>query len=262
MFSEFMIRAMLAGMGVAAMTGILGCFVVWRRMAYFGDALSHASVLGVAISLGLGVSVYFGVLGIAILMAVLLWALSHQRHSVDTLLGVLSHGALAVGLIAAATIGGGFSIEAVLFGDILALSWGDVAAIWGGAVVVSGFILWRWSRLITATLGSDLAASTGVDAEREFFYLTLALAILVGLALKVVGAILITALLIIPAASARGFVRTPEAMAGLAVLFGASSAVLGLIAAYTWDWPAGPSMVAVACGFFALSQGVRGRFEG
>src|SRR6056300_696360 len=140
MYLEFMWIAACAAVGMAIMAGILGCFVVWRRMAYFGDALSHASVLGVAVSLGFGFSVYLGVAGIACLVAILLWGFVGSKHSADSLLGVISHGALAIGLIAAALWGNGMSLEAVLFGDILVLGWRDALYIWGG-VGVAG--CWR-----------------------------------------------------------------------------------------------------------------------
>ena len=140
------------------------------------------------------------------------------------------------------------------FGDILAVGWRDIIFIWMGVAVILGIVLWRWSNWITATLGDDLAASVGVNSKRESFYLAALLAIVVGLALKIVGALLITALLIIPAATARRFTSTPETMAVLSVGFGSAASTIGLWAAYVFDWPAGPSMVATAAVFFGISQ--------
>jgi zinc transport system permease protein len=262
MYLEFMWIAACAAVGMAIMAGILGCFVVWRRMAYFGDALSHASVLGVAVSLGFGFSVYLGVAGIACLVAILLWGFVGSKHSADSLLGVISHGALAIGLIAAALWGNGMSLEAVLFGDILVLEWRDALYIWAGVGVIGGYVLWRWRALILSTLGDDLAASEGVDAQREQFFLALALALLVGLALQVVGAILITAFLIIPAAAARTVTRTPEAMGMVAVLIGVMAVLAGLVGSYYWDTPAGPSMVVAAAVIFVVLQGVSAKVQG
>lgn len=262
MYLEFMWIAACAAVGMAIMAGVLGCFVVWRRMAYFGDALSHASVLGVAISLGFGFSVYLGVAGIACLVAVLLWGFLGSQHSTDSLLGVISHGALAIGLISAALWGNGISLEAVLFGDILVLEWRDALYIWAGVGVICCYVLWRWRALILSTLGEDLAASEGVDVRREQFFLALALAMLVGLALQVVGAILITAFLIIPAAAARTITRTPEAMAAMAVFVGVAAVMSGLAGSYYWDTPAGPSMVAAATMIFVVLQGLSVRSRG
>lgn len=254
MLSDFMIRAMLAGSGVALVTGILGCFIVWRRMAYFGDALSHASVLGVALATGFGVSIYIGVAGVAALVAVTLFLLTSKWQAMDTVLGVVAHSFLAFGLIAAALWGRGISLEAVLFGDILAVTWSDVILVWCGALGVAGIIYWRWSHMIVSTICEDLAASVGVRSKVEQFVLTLCLAAVVGVALKTVGALLITAFLIIPAAAARGFAKTPEVMVVGAVVIAALGALGGLAASYHWDWPAGPAMIAGCSLIFLLSR--------
>ena len=254
MFSEFMVRALLSGLGVAVLTGVLGCFVIWRRMVYFGDALSHAAILGVVGAIALNVSVYFGVIALALILSVLLFSLTSRVQGADVILGVFAQTGLALGLIGASIWGRGLSIEAILFGDILAVRWQDILFIWLGVAIIMGILLWRWNQCITATLGDDLAASVGVDARRESFYLAVLLAVVVGLALKIVGALLITAFLIIPAATARRFTSTPEGMAAVAIVIGCASSAFGLWGAYIFDWPAGPSMVAMAAVFFGLSQ--------
>ena len=254
MFSEFMIRAMAAGLGVALVTGVLGCFVLWRRMVYFGDALSHASILGVAMAAGFGVSVYLGVAGVAIFMAFALVTLTTRWQSIDTILGVVAHSFLAIGLIAATVFGQGISIEAVLFGDILAVTWLDVALVWGGAIGVISVIASRWRKLIVSTVSEDLAASVGVSGKVEQLIMTLCLAVVVGVALKTVGALLITAFLVIPAAAARTMATTPEAMVGVSSAVGMIGAVGGLSASYYWDWPAGPAMIAACAALFVVSR--------
>ena len=256
-FSDFMSRAALAGLGVAVTAPWLGVFVVWRRMAYFGDATAHAAILGVALSLMLHLPVYAGVAGVAVIMALSVAALETGRASLaaDSLLGVLSHGALAFGLIAVSFLPGArLNLEAYLFGDILAVSWSDVAVIWGGAVVVALLIGSRWQALLTATVNPDLAWSSGLNPDRDRRILTLALALLVALAIKVVGALLITALLVIPAAAARPLSRTPERMLAVAVAIGGTSAIGGLILSYLVDSPAGPSIIAVAVVLFAIAR--------
>ncbi len=256
MLDDFLIRAALAGVGSALAAGLLGCFVVWRRMAYFGDATAHAAILGVAVALGFGVSVFAGVLGVALLMALLIFALSGRGFALDTLLGVLAHGALALGLVAVALIPGQrINLEAYLFGDVLTVTRSDLAVIWGGALIVAGVLWVHWSALLTATLNPDLAHAAGIDPRREQLILTLLLAAVVAVAIKVVGALLITALLIIPAAAARIFARTPEAMALFAMLIGVASALGGLGLALALDTPVGPSVVCVAAVSFALAAG-------
>jgi zinc transport system permease protein len=252
--SEFIIRAALAGIGVAVVSGVLGCFIVWRRMVYFGDALSHASILGVALAMAFGVSIYIGVAGIAGAIAILLVVLTSKWQSMDTILGVVAHSFLAVGLIAASVFGTGVSIEAILFGDILAVTWSDVVLIWCGVVAILGIVAARWRNFIVATVCDDLAASVGVRVKLEQFILTLCLAIVVGVALKTVGALLITAFLIIPAAAARSFSKTPERMAAVASAIGGVGALGGLVASYELDWPAGPAMVAICALIFVVSR--------
>jgi len=254
MLDDFMVRAALAGLGVAIAAAPLGCFVVWRRMAYFGDATAHAAILGVAISLTLSISVFAGVLGVALLMALTISTFSGRGYAMDTLLGVLAHSALAFGLVAVSFLSGiRIDLMAYLFGDILAVTTADLAVIWGGAILVLVLIGSRWSALLAATLNSDLAYASGIDPKREKLVLTISLAIVVAVAIKVVGVLLIAAMLIIPAATARPFSRTPEAMAVIASLIGAVSALGGLRTAYYFDTPTGPTIVCLAAIFFALS---------
>ncbi len=255
MLDDFMVRATLAGVGVALAAAPLGCFVVWRRMAYFGDATAHAAILGVALSLALSMSIFAGALVVALLMAVTVSTLSDRGYAMDTLLGVLAHSALAVGLVAVSFISGvRIDLMAYLFGDILAVSKADLLVIWGGAALVVGLIGWRWSALLTATLNTDLAYASGLQPRREQLVLTLSLAITVAVAIKVVGALLIAALLIIPSAAARPLSRTPEGMALVAAGIGTIAAAAGLYGAYLFDTPAGPSIVCVAALGFVLTS--------
>jgi len=251
---DFLVRAALAGVGVAFSAAPLGCFVVWRRMAYFGDATAHAAILGVALSLLLSISMFAGVLAIAMAMATLVSLLSGRGYAMDTLLGVLAHSALAFGLVAVSFVSGvRIDLMAYLFGDILAVGTSDLALIWFGVVFVLGLMRWRWSNLLMVTLNTDLAYACGIDPKREQLVLNLALAVVVAVAIKVVGVLLIAALLIIPAAAARTFSRTPEVMALLAAVTGALAAIGGLRAAYWLDTPTGPTIVSLATILFALS---------
>lgn len=255
MVDDFILRATIAGLAVALATGVLGCFVIWRKMAYFGDALSHASILGVAGGLALGMSSFSGVLVIALVMSLLLYLLNRQWYATDTILGVLSHSALAFGLIATNLMSGyRISLDALLFGDILAVSWRDLWVIWGGAVLVVGVIALRWSRLISVTVGQDLAASVGINARKEQLFLTLTLALTIAISVKVVGALLVTAFLIIPAATARRLAQTPEQMATISVGVGTIAVLTGMSVSYEFDTLAGPTMVASAAVLFAIVQ--------
>lgn len=257
MLDDFLVRAGLAGLGVAVAAAPLGCFVVWRRMAYFGDATSHAALLGVALALAMDLPVMGGVLVIALAMALVISGLGERQVSSDTLLGVLSHGGLALGLVAVSLVSGQrVDLSAYLFGDILAVSRGDLGVIWGGAVLVTGLLVWRWQPLLTATLSPDLASASGGHPRRETLILTLALAVMVAVALKVVGALLIAAMLIIPAAGARPFARTPEGMAVMATLLGGVAVASGLAASLVYDTPTGPSIVSAAAVLFVISVSI------
>ena len=254
MLDDFLIRAGLAGIGLSLATGPLGSFVVWRRMAYFGDATAHAAILGVALALATDLPVGLGTLVVALVMAMTVALMAARGWAMDTMLGVLAHSALALGLVAVSFVPGARTdLSAYLFGDILAVSRSDLAFIWGGSALVLALLVWRWQRLLTSTLNPDLAHASGVDPDRERLVLTLALAVVVALALKVVGALLIAALLIIPAAAARALSRTPEAMALLAGVIGALASLTGLALSLWQDTPAGPSIVAAAALLFVAA---------
>lgn len=247
MLDSFLVRAGLAGVGVALAAAPIGCFVVWRRMAYFGDATAHASLLGVTLALATGLPVTLGVLVAAAGMALTVAGAAGRGWAADTTLGVAAHAALALGLVSLSFLSGvRVDLMGYLFGDILSVTRTDLAVIWGGAALIGGLVAWRWRGLLLATLNEDLAAASGVNPRREGLLLTLALAVLIAVALKIVGALLITAMLVVPAAAARALVRTPEAMALLASAVGAASAAGGLFAAWHLDTPAGPSIVVAA----------------
>lgn len=253
MLDDFLVRAVLAGLGLALATGPLGSFVIWRRMAYFGDATAHAAILGVAIALALHLPIGVGTLIVALTMATTVSTLAAKGWAMDTTLGVLAHGALAFGLVAISYVPGvRADLGSYLFGDILAVTASDLGFIWGGAAVVVGLLAWRWQALLTTTLSDDLAQASGLNPDRERLILTLALALVVAVALKVVGALLIAAMLIIPAAAARGLARTPETMAVIATVIGAAACLGGLQLSLWQDTPAGPSIVTAAAVIFAV----------
>ena len=254
MLDDFMVRAALAGMGVALAAAPLGCFVVWRRMAYFGESTAHSALLGVSLSLMFEFSVFLGAIFVSLLMALLVTLAQGRSLFLDTLLGVAGHMSLATGLVVVSFISGvRIELMAYLIGDILAVSKTDVLLIWIGLVIVLTLIFWRWSALLLCTLNEDLAASSGLNPRRESYALTIGLAIVVAVGIKVVGVLLIISMLIIPAASARSLVSTPEKMAVFASLIGMLSAILGLNASYVFDTPTGPSIVCVASLIFIIT---------
>lgn len=258
MLDDFFMRAVLAGLGLALVVGPLGSFVVWRRMAYFGDSTAHAAILGVALALAFDISIYAGTLAVAAMMACLVSALVSRGQAMDTMLGVLSHSALAFGLVAISFVPAARTdLSGYLFGDILAVGRSDLVLIWTGSLLVLGLLVLRWQRLVTSSLNEELAMAAGIDPRTERLILSLSLAVVVALAIRVVGSLLISALLIVPAAAARGWARTPERMALGAALVAAASVLAGLWSSLRLDTPAGPSIVAAAAVFFLLSQAIR-----
>ncbi len=255
---DFLLRVSLAAVGVALIAGPLGSFVLWRRMVYFGDTISHASLLGVALALALNLPVMLGVLLVAFAVAAVIVTASGRFYHVDTLLGVAAHSALALGLVAVSFLDGvKVDLLSYLIGDILAVTWRDVALIGSGVVLSLGLVIWRWRALLISSLDRDMALAHGENPAREGLLFTLALAVLVAVAIKVVGALLITALLIIPAAAARLWADTPERMATLAALIGVVAALSGLAGSFRFDSPTGPSIVVAALVCLLLAGAAR-----
>jgi zinc transport system permease protein len=255
MIDDFVINALLAGTALALVAGPLGCVVVWRRMAYFGDTLAHSALLGVALAVSAEVVPILGVVFIGILLAAMLFWLEHRRElSTDTLLGILSHSALALGLIVFSWIQAripGIDLMAYLFGDILAVNRTEIIWMFAGAVFILSVFVWLWRAMIAISVNEDMARTDGINVSLVRFLFMLLLAIVIAAAIKVVGILLITALLIIPAASARGFSKTPVQMVILSTVFAVAAVVVGLGASMYQDLPAGPAIVvAAALGFF------------
>lgn len=255
MFDDFFVRALVGGVGVALVAGPLGCFVVWRRMAYFGDSVAHGALLGIALGIALGIDLNAGIVIACVAFALLFLLLERQRRlATDTLLGILAHGALALGLVALGFVElGRVDLMGYLFGDILAVNRTDLIWIYGGggAVLAATALLWR--PLLAITVNEELARAEGVRVGAVRFAFTLLIALTIAIAMKVVGLILIVSLLIIPAAAARRLARSPEQMALLASAAGAASVVGGLHGSLAWDTPSGPSIVVAALALFALS---------
>lgn len=255
MFEDFLIRALLAGCAVALVAGPLGAFVVWRRMAYFGATLSHSALLGIALGLLAGAEPMLGVLAVcavvALLMGVRRWNLASGILSEDTLLGILAHGTLALGLVAVAFLDSvRLDLNAYLFGDILAVSTNDLYWLYGGGALVAVVLLILWRPLLSATVHEELARVEGVPVEGLRLIYMLVLAFVVALAMKVVGILLVTSLLIIPAATARPLAKTPEQMGVLAAVAGCLSVAGGLWGSFNYDTPSGPSIVVAAMVLF------------
>ena len=261
MLDDFFTRALIAGLATALLTGPIGCFIIWRRMSFFGDTLSHSALLGVGLGLLLSLyqtlSVFLVALGIS---ACLQWLRHKSTLSADTSLGILSHGALALGLLMLSLLPPSqIDISSVFFGDILATSQADVILMLGG--LVAGLIIMRliWHPLLVATINQDIAKAEGVKGQIAEVTFIAMLTMVIAFSFKIVGALLISALLVIPAATARQLSSSPEATAIMASLLGCIAVAGGLVASLTIDLPSGPAIVVISLILFVLSFVMRGR---
>lgn len=252
---ELLFPGWLAGIMLATAAGPLGSFVVWRRMSYFGDTLAHASLLGVAFGLLLNINPFYGVIIVTLLLAVVLVVLERKPNlAVDTLLGIMAHSALSLGLVVVSLMSGvRVDLMAYLFGDLLSVSYSDIAMIAAGVIIVLSVLCWQWRNLLSMTISPELAHVDGVNLQRTRVILMLITALTIGLAMKFVGALIITSLLIIPAATARRFAKTPEQMASIAIVIGMLAVSGGLAFSAGYDTPAGPSVVLAAAVMFMIS---------
>ena len=253
---DFLVRALAAGIGVALVAAPLGVFVVWRRMAYFGDTLAHSALLGVALGFLLGISLNIAVISVSLLIAFLLLALQNRKQlATDTLLGILAHSALSVGLVVMAFQQDvRVDLMGYLFGDILAVTITDLLWVWGGGVVVLMALGLIWQQLLAITVHEELAQVEGVPVLRTRLLFMLMIAMVIAVSMKIVGVLLITSMMIIPAAAARRFSNTPEQMAFVAALIGIVAVGLGLAGSWFQDTPAGPSIVVSAALLFLVVQ--------
>ncbi|MZR29849.1 iron chelate uptake ABC transporter family permease subunit [Sneathiella litorea] len=251
---DFILRALAAGIGVALIAGPLGCFVVWRRMAYFGDSLAHSALLGIALGLLYGININLGTVIICSLFALLLvWLQQRRVLATDTLLGILAHAALSIGMVALSFLNNvSFDLYSYLFGDILTVRISDLYWIYGGGLFVIGLLVMNWSSLTLMTLHEDLARAEGVNTVWANILLMLLMTIVVAVSIRIVGILLITSMLIIPAATARQLVSSPENMAIWAAILGLIAVVAGISGSIEFDTPSGPSIVTAAAIMFAL----------
>ncbi|WP_373332278.1 zinc ABC transporter permease subunit ZnuB [Thiopseudomonas alkaliphila] len=257
--ADFLLYALISGIALALVAGPLGSFVVWRRMAYFGDTLSHSALFGVALGLLLEISPSVMVLGVCLLLAVFMVIMQQQQSlAADTLLGIMAHSSLAVGLVTLSFMPSvRVDLMGYLFGDLLAVSFNEVLLIVLGSILVLGLLGYFWRNLLALTVDEELAKVEGLPVTQLRLVLMLLIAVVISVAMKVVGVLLITSLLIIPAATAQKLARSPEQMALMASVIGLLSVLGGLSMSWHLDTPAGPSIVVCAALCFVLSLLIR-----
>ncbi len=252
----WLLDSLLAGWLLSLMSGPLGSFIVWRRMAYFGDTLAHSALLGITLGFVFDVQLNVAIVLCAVFVALILASLQRQHFiPSDTLLGLMAHTTLAAGLVTLSLVDNvRIDINAYLFGDLLAVDRQDLITMAIGSALVLLALSRMWKGLLAASVSEELAQVEGYHVARLRLLFMVLLAVVIAGAMKLVGVLLITALLIIPAAAARPFSYGPKQMALLATLISMLAVAMGLGLSYYFDTPAGPSIVLTSALFFLLSQ--------
>ena len=255
MFGDFFTRALIAGIGIAIVTGPLGCLVIWRRLSYFGDTLAHSALLGVTLAYAFSINISLSVFIISGTVALLLISLQKRtKLAGDSLLGLLAHSSLAIGLVLIGFLSSiRFDLMGLLFGDILAVTTQDILIIWFGGLIILGILFYIWKSIFAATVNYDLAAAEGMKPDLSNFIFTILLAGVIAISIKMIGALLITGLLLIPAATARSLSNNPFQMVILSILVGITSVITGLFGSLELNTASGPSIVVAALVLFILS---------
>ncbi len=264
-FDDFLFRAVIAGIGIAIVTGPLGCFVVWRRLSFFGDTLAHSALLGVLLSVIFDFNISLTIFVVSSVVAILLLRLQSTTNlPSDALLGLLSHSSLAIGMVVLGFLSFiRFDIMGVLFGDILSVNTNDLLTIWIGGVIILVVLRIIWKPLFASTVNFELAEAEGMQPSRVNAIFTILLAALIAISIKMVGLLLITGMLIIPATMARNLSNNPKKMVILSVICGLLSVSIGLYTSFEINTSSGPTIVVVALILFILSLiGARKRYHG
>jgi zinc transport system permease protein len=255
-WDDFLFLALINISLISLMSGAMGCLLVWRRMAYFSETMAHSALLGIAFSFMFSISMTLGILAVALLSSLIIaFSEGQKKLASDTVLGLLSHVTLAIGMILyALQTDLRVDLTSFLFGDILAMGPEQAWVLLAVVPLILGVLVWIWRDMIRITLDADLARVEGVKVERLRMTYTLMLALVIALGIQGVGILLITALLIIPAATARIFSNTPKQMALSATALSLVTGWLGIGLSFGWNVPTGPAIVVCAGALFLLTS--------
>ncbi|RUA06266.1 MAG: hypothetical protein DSY43_02585 [Gammaproteobacteria bacterium] len=252
----FILRAVLAAVGISIIAGSLGCFVIWKRMSYFSDSISHSALLGVSLGLVSGLGLHFGLIVVGITFAILIVILQQRQFlSNDAILGIFSHISLSLGIVILALVGGANTdYFSLLFGDILSISNQDIIWIYAILILVGTLLITFWQRLLLLTLNEDLGVASGLNKILYQILFMLMIALTVSVSVQIVGVLLITSLLIIPPAIARVFSNNPAQMVLFSILTSIIAVIIGLSGSMYYDIATGPTIVIALGALFITSQ--------
>lgn len=246
----------IGGVMLSITSGMLGPFVIWRRMSCFGDALSHISLLGIVFALLLNINIFFSIIIITFISAISLISLENINNlNIEILLSIISHAALSLALILISFMPYiNIDLMSYLFGDLLAINFFDLSIIGFQVLFVAFILTWKWKDLLLLIIHAEIAQVEGVNIKHTKLILMLITAFSIGISMKFFGSLIINALLIIPAATARRFSHSPEHMVIFSIFFGILSVTSGLALSAIYDTPAGPSVVVSSIFFFIFSM--------
>jgi zinc transport system permease protein len=248
LLDDFLWRAVFAGLIMVAIAAPMGCLMVWQRLAFLGDTLGHAAVMGVGIGLLLQVKPIFGVLVVALVLVFSLSRVNSFNNALsETTLAIISHTGLAGGIILVSLLPAPtVNLESILFGDLLATTVSDLLSLLLTTVLLL-LILWRyWGSFVAVSVSREIAQAEGIEVRRVQFLIYIMIALLVAVMMKVMGVLLIAAMLVIPTASARLFSRSPEQMVYFSGLYGLAALGGGITGSFHFDWQTGPAIVVSA----------------
>ena len=248
LLDDFLVRSLVAGAMMVSIAAPIGCLMVWQRLAFLGDTLGHAAVMGVGLGLLLQLPTMFGVLGVVMLIVISLSQVANFNSALsETTLAIISHTGLAAGLILLGVLPSNtVSLEAILFGDLLAVTLVDLGMILVTTLILVFFLRRHWRSFVAVSVSREIAQAEGIEVRKIQFLMYLMIALLVAVMMKVMGVLLIAAMLVIPTSAARILSNSPERMVVYSALYGIASLSGGVLSSFQFDWQTGPAIVLSA----------------
>ena len=251
----FMQRAFLAAGFAAVVCALVGSFVVLKGLAFMGDAVAHSSLAGMSVAYFLGSNIFWGALGWAIPASLLITFISRRANlRLDASIGIIFASGFALGIILMSRVTGyAADLFGLLFGNVLGISWAEVALIGGIAAAVSLVIAAFYKELLFTSYDATMSAASGIPVRFMQYLLPVLVGVTTVASLKAVGIVLVLALLVTPAATAMLLARRMPSIMAYSVTVGLIATVLGLYLSFYANLPSGPSIVLVATGLFLLA---------
>lgn len=255
---DFFINSLIAVITISLVTGALGSFMIWQRLSYLGDSLSHSSLLGIALALMFKVSLPISIMLIAIMFAILLSLNFNKLYSADTILNIVTNVVLSLSLILMSFLpSSNNSIVDSLFGDILTLNCSDIMLVLLTSIVVTLIVVFRWNHWLMISINQDFAMVEKININLVRLEFLVTLAIFIAISAQLIGILLIAAFLLIPAASARLISKTPMQMVLIATVFSLISGISGLILSAGFDLLTGPAIILASAVYLICAYFIR-----